>query len=335
MKKWFNFKKRIAGSHDPHLYENLVCKNCGTHFNGKFCPECGQSVKDYDKPLSFFFYNFAGDFFAFDTRFFTTLADLIIRPGFLSKEFFEGRRVRYAPPLRIFVFVSFILFVLLNIYINRGLKEALDYVGSVPSITDTLNTSPINVIDSTGEKDIKIDLDLGSFQDAEKLHAGLFYLNQYLEERLKVEKDPEVQLKLKEYIRIIHSPDQAMAKILQYLSWAFFLLLPIFALLLNLFYIRRNHNYLRHLVFSIHIHSFIFIIITFLIALYLLINRDLQFISTIVFLIIPFYLVVAMRKFYGQHWGKVILKFIGISFVYNIIFIATIAIVILNALSII
>lgn len=117
---WSKIKARFKKK-EIQPAEEESCKNCETVFTGHFCPNCGQAVKDYDKPFGFIFYNFVGDFFSFDARFFRTLLTLILRPGFLSKEYFEGRRVRYAPPFRIFIFESFILFLLLQTYTNRGL----------------------------------------------------------------------------------------------------------------------------------------------------------------------------------------------------------------------
>ena len=336
MTKWFKNRKRTSENRDAHLYENLTCKNCGTKFSGKFCPECGQSVKDYDKPISFFFYNFTGDFFAFDTRFFTTLADLLIKPGFLTKEFFEGRRVRFAPPLRIFVFSSFILFLLLNIYINRGLREAIDQSEFFTDIKiDSLKTELKLNSDSIENENVNIKLNLETFGNADTLRKGLIFVSKYLEDQLLAEKDPENREKLKNLITVTKSPNQTMAKILQYMSWAFFILLPIFALILKLFYIRRNHNYLRHLVFSIHIHSFIFIVFILIVLLYLLIHMNIEIVTTILFLTIPVYIYIALKNFYGQHWGKVLLKFFGISVIYNIIFLLVIGLVIFNAIGII
>ena len=107
MTKWFNFIKNKNKKQNETSSENVTCKNCETVFNGKYCPECGQSITDYDKPFTFIFYNFAGDFFSFDARFFRTFGALLVKPGSLTAEYFKGRRVKYAPPFRIFIFMSF------------------------------------------------------------------------------------------------------------------------------------------------------------------------------------------------------------------------------------
>jgi len=355
---WSKIKNRLKKK-PPVAHENVVCKNCETTFSGNYCPNCGQSVQDYDKPFSFIFYNFLGDFFAFDTRFFRTLLALIIRPGFLTKEYFRGRRVRYAPPFRIFIFVSFVLFLLLQIYTNRGLTTVLDSeitaidsnsVNSIDSLLVQMNTNldstnkteidsllalRNSLLDSSGPDLSNIKINMDTFRDTRDLRTRLNDLAGNLEKKLETETDPKKRMKLREYIGLCRSPENAMAKILEYISWAFFLLLPIFALILKLAYIRRNTRYMRHLVFSIHIHSFIFIILTIIVALYLLFDSNLQTVNSILLLLVPVYFIIAMKKFYGQSILKVILKFFAVSFLYNIVFFAVILVAALNAIGVI
>lgn len=345
MKKWLELKNKLKKGSSEISCENVTCKNCETQFSGKFCPECGQSVKDYDKPFSFIFFNFLGDFFAFDMRFFRSFTALLIKPGFLTKEYFEGRRVKYAPPFRIYIFISFILFLLLQIYTNRGLTTVLDSSISENSVFGVDSTSlgladsimaNVNVeLDSAKLENLKMNIDLETFRNTANLRIVLDKIAGVLEEKLDVETDAKEKAKLKEYIRLCRSPEQAMAKILELMSWAFFLLLPIFALILKLFYVRHHQNYMRHLIFSIHIHSFIFLIFSILVGLYLIYSGNLETVSKILFFTVPVYFILALKKFYGQRIGKVFVKFIGVSILYNIVFFFIVGFVILNALSII
>ncbi len=340
-------------------YKNVTCANCGTKFDGKFCPECGQSVTDYDKPFTFIIYTFMGDFFAFDTRFFHTIAALLFKPGFLSKEYIEGRRVKYAPPFRIFIFVSFILFLLLQVYSNRGLNKILGTSlnnekgmildSSISTFSDSIYYTVASNIDSetTANDTIHNQFDIGfdsdksggvilnynndSLSDYDNLQQKLSsYANQF-EKRLKRETDPEKRDILKRLIYLFRSPNQLVSKVLKYLSWAFFLLLPIFAFILKLAYIRRKYNYMRHLVFSIHIHTFVFVVLTVLVALHLIFSNLPAIIPFILILLMPLYFIIALKKFYGQRMIKVLLKFLFVSVVYNIVFIVLIWFVFVDA----
>ena len=341
---WRKIIDRFKRKRNAADYIDVVCKNCETEFSGHFCPNCGQAVKDYDKPFSFLFYNFIGDFFAFDTRFFKSLLALLVRPGFLTKEYFAGRRVRYAPPIRLFIFVSFVLFLLLQTYTNKGLTTVLDSDlkdGKVKldstslvladsimnevneelsteeklAVDSIIGTNGISV-DSVGPEDLDFKLNLESFRDTKDLRHSLLKFSNTLEEKLDEEEDPEKRAELREQIRLCRSPESAMAKILQYISWAFFLLLPIFALLLKLIYIRRKFNYMRHLIFSIHIHAFIYLIMILVVALYMSFNVNLEWVTTIIVFCcsrIPYDCHEKVLR--AKHWQSIFKVFCGIVFI--------------------
>ncbi len=355
---------RLKRNKEDLNFEDVVCANCETRFSGKFCPNCGQAVKEYDKPFSFVFYNFLGDFFAFDTRFFRTIGALLFKPGFLSKEYIEGRRVRYAPPFRIFVFVSFVLFLLLQNYTNQGLTTVLDSdlsdarfaldSASMVTVDSLINTAQLEM-DSTqavqahsflqkygvrmdtakADTTLHFNANLETFRDTKDLRQALEKYAVVLEQKLGKEADIQERAKIREHIRLCRSPEQAMAKILEYISWVFFLLLPVFAIILKLVYLRRKHNYMRHLIFSIHIHSFIFVAMILLVGLYMTYGGNLKIATTILTFSVPVYMIIAIKKFYGQGVGKSILKFLTVSFLYNIIFLIVIVAAVVNALNII
>jgi hypothetical protein len=133
--------------------ETGKCLNCGYEFRGHFCPDCGQEVAEFNRPFGFVIYDFMGNFFAFDTRFFNTFKYLLFYPGFLTKEFFKGKRTSYSPPFRIFVFLSFVLFVLLSFLTNKGLEKDLEINETVYSKINQNNKNPLNNQISPFEED--------------------------------------------------------------------------------------------------------------------------------------------------------------------------------------
>jgi hypothetical protein len=62
---------------------------------------------------------------------------------------------------------------------------------------------------------------------------------------------------------------------------------------------------------------------------------NLEIVTAVLIFSIPVYIILALKKFYGQSIGKVIVKFLAISILYNTIFGITVGIVFLEALSII
>lgn len=90
-----------------------VCANCGRSLPGRFCPDCGQEAIEIRRPVSELVHDFLSDSFAFDARIWRTLPLLIRRPGALAADYASGRRVRYVPPLRLYIFFSALFFAVL------------------------------------------------------------------------------------------------------------------------------------------------------------------------------------------------------------------------------
>ncbi|WP_370088337.1 DUF3667 domain-containing protein [Ekhidna sp.] len=93
-----------------------ICKNCCRKLEAefKFCPTCGQEHKDKVVHFKQFILDFLGDYFTFDSLIIRSVRPLLFHPGFLTNEFIVGRRVRYIPPLRMFIFISIIFFLVLG-----------------------------------------------------------------------------------------------------------------------------------------------------------------------------------------------------------------------------
>lgn len=92
------------------------CKNCGRKLapDFKYCPSCGQEHKEKVVHFKQFILDFLGDYFTFDSLIVRSVRPLIFKPGFLTNEYTAGRRVRYIPPLRMFIFISIVFFLVLG-----------------------------------------------------------------------------------------------------------------------------------------------------------------------------------------------------------------------------
>ncbi len=337
MKKWFR-KEKVPFSE----LEECVCLNCNHVFTGRFCPDCGQSVSEFDRPFGFVFYDFLGNFVAFDSRLVKTISSLMFRPGKLTSQFFKGKRASYAPPFRVFIFLSFILFLMLQVTTRRSLTNVLDYsFKDTELVGDSIDIAKLdsigldlNVVDITdSSKHVSMDFDFKTIANQENLRMSLLHVAGQLEDRLKKTEDEESRRMLIKLIDICRSPNQLVAKILKYLSWAFFILLPLFALLLKLLYVRRKKNYIRHLVFSVHLHSFMFLLFALIVAINLMFEGAWTLGLLWGLLLVPIYLVLSMKNFYQQNWRKTILKSILVSFVYNLIVFTAFGFVLYNAFS--
>ncbi|MFT6190925.1 MAG: hypothetical protein ACJAXF_002540 [Polaribacter sp.] len=103
------------------------------------------------------------------------------------------------------------------------------------------------------------------------------------------------------------SKDQFFSKVLSYGSIAIFIFLPLFTLFLKFFYIRRKYTYIDHLIFVFHSQTVFFMLFTIFLLLKLGSLNPKIWVFLVLFLL---YLIIAMKKFYGQGYLKTILKFL-------------------------
>lgn len=146
------------------------CDNCHQSVEGAFCSNCGQSL---DSTLKYFWVvilHLLDDIFSFDSRASRTLWPLMFRPGFLTKEYFAGRRVHYVPPLRLYLFISIVFFLTLKLTVSGEDRQTIEINNNNAAITQvtehikTLNEQKLQAQQTPENKNIaSIDADLARF----------------------------------------------------------------------------------------------------------------------------------------------------------------------------
>jgi len=102
------------------------CENCHQPIAGPFCGQCGQQAESTLKYFWVVIMHLLDDIFSFDSRAARTLYPLVTRPGFLTNEYFAGRRVHYVPPLRLYLFISIIFFITLKFFVASESSNILN-----------------------------------------------------------------------------------------------------------------------------------------------------------------------------------------------------------------
>ena len=97
------------------------CKNCDTPLEASFCPQCGQKNIELERPLPELLGEVVRETFDVDGRAIRTLWTLFRRPGVLTSEFLAGRRRLYTPPLRLYLVISVLFFVVAAWVVDRGM----------------------------------------------------------------------------------------------------------------------------------------------------------------------------------------------------------------------
>ncbi len=88
-----------------------VCGNCGTELLGETCYRCGQPTKGLVRQFSSIIGDFLDTVLNIDSRVFRSIGPLIFKPGYLTQEYFSGRRIRFVSPVRLFFFLAVLTFL--------------------------------------------------------------------------------------------------------------------------------------------------------------------------------------------------------------------------------
>jgi hypothetical protein len=322
------------------------CLNCGARAPGNFCATCGQETSHKTISIQSLVKEFFNDQFGYDAKVWRTLKSLLFRPGHLTNEYIEGRRVRYLTPFRTYLFLSVAFFLIFTWRENpnAALKEALrpndtattskTPPSKAPTAPEAANPAPAKPESSKSssnpipEKSAK-EKQAADRQKTEKksgadeprrLHFGFSGVPTTVEEYEAWQNDPKTKEKHAPWQRYLALKSIAANKIgaAEFLMRAWdnlpkilFVLVPVFALLLKLLYIRSKRLYIEHLIFALHSHAFVFV---GLILMELI--QTTWFILPMCLLVLPYYFFRAMRVVYRQSFWKTLLKFCLLGGVY-------------------
>lgn len=119
-----------------------ICLNCNFSLRPEdnYCPNCGQENNTNKIPVRHLIFEVFEDFFHFDAKIWNTIKASFSRPGRITIDYLEGKRARYIPPVKFYVFVSFIFFLLLGKLSDNAIDADSKSIVNVDSTKDvTLN----------------------------------------------------------------------------------------------------------------------------------------------------------------------------------------------------
>ena len=334
-----------------HLRHDKTCLNCGSLVEERFCTHCGQENLEPKETVGHLISHFFEDLTHFDGKFFVTVKDLILRPGFLTREYVAGRRTSYLNPIRMYIFISAMFFLALFAGSEEKSEPQDDNTHAVNVFRQQLADSLRNAKTDSPRK--AFNGALAGTLDTSKVKAkdeslGLKYGAAGVVEIDIVEHKYNT---LREYDSIQRTlPDTAKDKgtmhwilrnnvkqkekhggrstlhlevdVRHDIPKLMFLLLPLFALYVGWFYDRKKYYYVNHAIFSVHFHSFTFLFFLFMLLLDLVIPG--QWTGLILMAITPVvifvYLVAALHGMYGQSFWVTLGKGVAITLIYLITF---------------
>jgi hypothetical protein len=365
-----------------------VCLNCGAPLQGAYCHACGQPVKGMIRPLSGMLHDVADTIFNIDSRVFHSLLPLYFRPGFLTREYFAGRRTRFVTPFRLYFFLSVLAFFTIQFTLGDShLGKYIQFDDDTPGISSAMTPQEViarrdaelaNVRSAkatvgavigatTAPSAVKQTVDAKMEKSAAKIRKEADARLAYLQKVAKAKGEPPppdpdldtisfngkpwdaqtnplrvgwlpgfANARLNAAIehakdnipRIRKDPTLLIAGALGVLPQVLFVLMPLFALLLKIFYIFKRRLYMEHLIVALHSHAFIFLSLflftlagfahAWTLATVPGLAPLLGLLLVVIGWWIPIHLFVMQKKVYGQGWFFTTVKFCTIGICYTI-----------------
>ncbi|MHC0441522.1 DUF3667 domain-containing protein [Flavobacterium sp. 3-210] len=236
------------------IREDKTCLNCRHVVEQKFCPNCGQENSDTRKTFHHLFVHFFEDLTHYENAFWKTIRNLLLKPATLTKEYLSGKRLSYLAPVRLYIFISFITFLLIAMFPNK--------------VSEEINKSENQFLSQTSKKDKKEKKVVTTFND--KSHFEL----KTMKEIDSVQKYGKENDKLSDfeywvYEKAIHVTENNTKKeIIEKFIESFihnipkilFIIMPFFAFFLWIFHSKKKWYYFDHGIFTLHYFSFLLLI---------------------------------------------------------------------------
>ena len=328
------------------------CANCGTALNGPFCSNCGQKASDLQRPIWWILGEFLDAVFSYDSRTFRTLWLLFAEPGEFTRRYIVGQRASMLPPFRLFVIATVVFFVTLQVTglaIVAFKTETILLYKLPPEAAEAIRKNP-NAVMTVGDNNKRTVVTIELFVPAGNLERVALSEQEKSgmaegEKAIKIDVDGAtgdekswlrwVEAKLARvnqgYARVRADPILLNGPLNVWLPRLMLVLVPVFALLLAVMHWWPRVYLTEHLVFSVHVHTVIFIALALTAAMVAIIG-DSEFMWAI-WLILSVYLWMAMYRVYGRSWWLTSIKFLGLMMIYSFVLVVGLGTIFVIALS--
>jgi Protein of unknown function (DUF3667) len=317
----------------PTTGDQAKCENCGAPLYGKYCYACGQPVHGLVRHFGSVLSDIADSVLNIDERVFRTILPLYLRPGKLTLDYFAGKRARYVTPFRLVFFLAIVAFFSIQLTVRAGFSHVVDV--KTPPIAGT----SIRLRNAPGPETKDTHFDHGNItfndkvvwnRETRPLTIGWLpaFANDWLNDSIE---NARLNMHAFNSGTVAEKKAAGQRVTLGALSAAptvLFVLLPLFALLLKVFYIFKRRLYMEHLIVAMHSHAFLMLSMLVLVGLGVL--RDwvvphagwsgipISLLHAAAWIWIFVYLFLTEKRVYRQGWFFTTLKFCCIGFCYSI-----------------
>jgi len=342
-----------------HYRHENDCLNCGTVLEGKYCHNCGQENLELKESFGHMMNHAISDYFHFDHQFFHTLKPLFFKPGYLTNEYMAGRRVQYLHPVKMYIFISLVYFLLFfqqkgnsPVKFNYRQLTPIELAKSVKAIEQSQYIPPQakkEAINDLYKDNGYIIVKNHPIKDTSKKEkervreetANPHIINpsttdtSYAQYTANQNKLPEAKRDgwLENYYnkkafainkQKINIREVVEEGIQHNFPKMMFVLLPLFALILSITFYKNKKFYVEHLIYAFHLHCFIFLFLTVLMILKFVIPSSWEtlvgWLEFAASIAIMLYIYKSLRAVYHRGRFRTITKMIGMSITYSVAF---------------
>lgn len=282
----------------PKSVKGPKCLNCEKLLHGEnYCPQCGQKNDQRKQGIVEYIRSSLAYILGADSRLVTTLKPLIFQPGRLPLEYNSGKRERFVPPLRLFIWLFLSILI-------------LQKISSWSEVEEVENPPIIHVGDnSTDSTEANLHSGNSTFDSiANFAMRNTLVTESHGLETLQLPKTLKNRLTYRFFHRLAEANQSSILKsFLDRLLVMLLLFTPFFALWLKLIYIRHPNIYLLdHMVFILYNHALLFVLILLGMLSEWMVSWDS---SGVIILIYGVYIWLAFKRFYQQSTWRRALKF--------------------------
>ena len=310
--------RNLTGSADEPP-SGTACPNCGSLNVEDYCASCGQRSGTLRVPVRAIVAETLLSLFAFDSRVLKTLFILIRRPGLLTRHYLDGKRARYVAPLRLYLFISFVVFLLLAVTPDPDSTQ-VGVGNSDSTATDTTTVQEKIVFCVLGIVcyDYSTATDTTTVQDSD-------------DSPVSIETSESGRWFMELVQPVIEDTRWVKDRFFRQLPWAYFIVMPVFASLLRLLYYRCEPFYVPHLIFTLHAYAAGFLI--FAVALGLNTLLSLNIFPEVAILGVACHLYWSLRRIYRQGRLRTLVKQCCLLLVHGLVVVIGMVIIFLYVLT--
>ena len=307
-----------------HIKRSDSCLNCGTRLDPEihnFCPHCGQLNNVRKETVGHLLRDLVEEFLHLDSKVMRSLVPLITKPGQIAREYIAGQRVRYFHPVRMFLTLTVILFIVMgsgSSHQNEHESED-EFTLSVGTNAENRDSSDIDTLSdvSFSRSALRRLMTEGGITDPNALMDSI-----------RLERSFRNRLVFGLYLKTLDRNRMSFSDFLMSKAhWILFTMMPVFAVALLMFYGRRQFTMVDHLVHAFYLHSGVFLILTVSGLISLLIYPDFDIILVV---LLPAYYLISLRTVYEQSWLRTILVGLNVGIAY--LAMATVAVILISAI---